>query len=358
MRLLCLPWGFSLATLLALGGCQLLVDADAAEIGGPDSDPRDHDTDENPISGPDAGDDDDDNSDESDDDPCAALVCDPGTHCESRECDTDPCDQPIAGCVADDDDDDTDEGPAPPTCDSVVCKEGTDCVDTDQGPKCIPPQDNPCSTYDCPAGQVCMLSGGEPECVDEDPCAAITCEPGTVCEARAGVAECVSDDPCRDHSCEDGSHCELIWPPCAPPPDGEINPNCKPLPECVPDPTCETIDCGAGNYCDDSSGSAECKPKPTCDDLECGKGYKCELVDVACLVPPCPPAQPVCLFIPIPCGFDTCMEGEHCESGWSCQPDIQCGDNVCGAGEYCCNASCGICAKTGKHCSQQQCDNN
>lgn len=33
-----------------------------------------------------------------------------------------------------------------------------------------------------------------------------------------------------------------------------------------------------------------------------------------------------------------------------------CGSNVCGAGQFCCNLSCGICAPTGGACTQQFCE--
>ena len=33
-----------------------------------------------------------------------------------------------------------------------------------------------------------------------------------------------------------------------------------------------------------------------------------------------------------------------------------CGDAVCGAGEYCCNASCGTCAKEGEGCTLEACE--
>lgn len=33
-----------------------------------------------------------------------------------------------------------------------------------------------------------------------------------------------------------------------------------------------------------------------------------------------------------------------------------CGPNVCGEGEECCNASCGICVPTGGMCTQQFCE--
>jgi hypothetical protein len=34
----------------------------------------------------------------------------------------------------------------------------------------------------------------------------------------------------------------------------------------------------------------------------------------------------------------------------------RCGSNVCGAGQFCCNPSCGICAPTGGACTQQFCE--
>ncbi|HZI11299.1 MAG TPA: hypothetical protein VE153_13020 [Myxococcus sp.] len=33
-----------------------------------------------------------------------------------------------------------------------------------------------------------------------------------------------------------------------------------------------------------------------------------------------------------------------------------CGSNTCGSGTFCCNASCGICAPRGGSCTQQVCD--
>lgn len=39
-----------------------------------------------------------------------------------------------------------------------------------------------------------------------------------------------------------------------------------------------------------------------------------------------------------------------------CPPDKKpCGNGVCGAGEYCCNESCGICAPEGGFCTEQYC---
>ena len=37
-------------------------------------------------------------------------------------------------------------------------------------------------------------------------------------------------------------------------------------------------------------------------------------------------------------------------------PNDQCGTNVCGQGDYCCNESCGICAPEGGFCIQIACE--
>ncbi|MEZ4252598.1 MAG: hypothetical protein R3B99_30680 [Polyangiales bacterium] len=55
-----------------------------------------------------------------------------------------------------------------------------------------------------------------------------------------------------------------------------------------------------------------------------------------------------------------CAEGyqpffDACGCGCEPMPGESCGDNVCGDGEYCCNASCGVCAAEGGVCTQQVC---
>jgi hypothetical protein len=70
-----------------------------------------------------------------------------------------------------------------------------------------------------------------------------------------------------------------------------------------------------------------------------------------------------------PCGSNSCGAGEYCcnEScgicvprGSSCTQQVctgtPCGTNSCGTGEFCCNESCGICAPIGDSCTQQVCD--
>jgi hypothetical protein len=390
MRFSCLRLALSVAAVSALSGCSLLIDADADRVGGPDGD--DHQQDESPSSDPDAS-----VGDPSD---CDGVDCASGSHCEATACEDDVC---PARCVPDqggdgdgdngDGDGDGDQGdgdgdgPEPPTCASVVCKEGTDCVDTNQGPKCLPHQENPCNLTDCPDGQTCELQDGDAVCVSlPESCGGMTCDEGTTCmdtdegkmcvpdednpcldeqcdadetcQIIDGRAECV--DPCERFECDQGQHCDLVYPPCVEPVDPDLAPNCDPRPLCVDDVTCAAVSCGHDEYCDDSSGRAECKPLPTCDGYDCDQFYECQLVPVDCLVQPCPPPSPTCVFVGEPCGNTTCREGEHCVSLGGvlkmCRPDIRCGDNSCSEGEYCCNESCGICKKLGKQCNQDPCD--
>jgi PrcB C-terminal len=79
--------------------------------------------------------------------------------------------------------------------------------------------------------------------------------------------------------------------------------------------------------CDPAAGGADCGGICSCiDTVLCVMGYHFN-------------SDPtVCACVP-----DTTTTGEPC------------GTNVCGAGEYCCNASCGICAPTGGFCTQQFC---
>jgi hypothetical protein len=75
----------------------------------------------------------------------------------------------------------------------------------------------------------------------------------------------------------------------------------------------------------------------------------------------------------IPCGKNTCGAGQYC-----CNPScgtcaglnelctqeacedpptgVPCGNTVCGAGEYCCNPSCSTCAQKTGGCTQQVCE--
>jgi hypothetical protein len=79
------------------------------------------------------------------------------------------------------------------------------------------------------------------------------------------------------------------------------------------------------------------------------------------------PANRVCALACVQSGNcgSTCVETMLCIQGYvfsdkscSCVPQgggEPCGNGTCGANEYCCNASCGICAPVGGVCTQQAC---
>lgn len=55
-----------------------------------------------------------------------------------------------------------------------------------------------------------------------------------------------------------------------------------------------------------------------------------------------------------------CVEGttpffDACGCGCETSPATPCGPSQCGAGEFCCNESCGICAPEGGFCTEQYC---
>lgn len=127
---------------------------------------------------------------------------------------------------------------------------------------------------------------------------------------------------------------------------------------CLPgslDP-CAAVRCMFGYVCDFGA----CIAEDPCmvvvgNHLEplCGEGESCVLQEVQCIRAPCPPI-PSCEPALDACALVRCAAGTTCQDG-ACIPDVQCGGNVCGAGEYCCNSSCGICAPEGGVCTQQFC---
>lgn len=84
-------------------------------------------------------------------------------------------------------------------------------------------------------------------------------------------------------------------------------------------------------------------PKACASSAECGAGNFCTVDTGVCNPPPgCDPGE-VC---PAVC-YGTCQPRATGEP---------CGSNICGAGEVCCNASCGICTPPGGACTKQLCD--
>ena len=79
-------------------------------------------------------------------------------------------------------------------------------------------------------------------------------------------------------------------------------------------------------------------PYKVCPDI-CGLGTQCQYPDGSCREA-CNP----CL-----CEAAGGKVVESCEQ-------VACGHAICGAGTYCCNESCSICAPDGGFCTQQFCE--
>ncbi len=150
-----------------------------------------------------------------------------------------------------------------------------------------------------------------------DPCSNVSCAAGSHCEAGKCVPDVVVD-PCALVSCPSGSHCAAG--------------------ECLPD---QRVTCGgiAGIAC---PGAGKCLDDPSDDcDPEAG-GADCGGVCVCAVV-------------------GICKQGQH----WDGSPHVcacvngnaagSCGGAKCGPDEYCCNASCGICAAEGESCLDIAC---
>lgn len=138
-----------------------------------------------------------------------------------------------------------------------------------------------------------------------NPCATVLCAPDHFCvvlrsEPPQATCQPKIQDPCATVRCAAGTHCQVRDVQC-------VREPCRPQPTCVPD------------------------AKPACD-LDCARGTHCELKQVQCVRAPCPP-QPTCV-----------ADG------------VKCGSNSCGPDEYCCNASCGICAPKNGACIQIACE--
>jgi hypothetical protein len=143
-----------------------------------------------------------------------------------------------------------------------------------------------------------------------------------------------AQDPCLTVKCSAGNHCEPRQVECFVAP-------CPPVGVCVPDPV-PPVHCGgiAGIRC---PGEGQCvdDPSDTCDPAaggaDCGGICVCKQT-VDCIIGSTfDPSPSVCACVP------------------SVTP-IPCGKSMCGAGDYCCNASCGMCAPRGAMCIQIVCD--
>jgi len=117
------------------------------------------------------------------------------------------------------------------------------------------------------------------------------------------------------------------------------------------DPTC--VETAEVKFC---QGDGTCAPlTPTC-----GAENPCAVTlcpsNTTCVVLHSYPPQAHCVAADA-CAAVQCPTGRQCIGG-ACVPaqvGAPCGTNVCGAGEFCCNASCGTCAPLGGACTQQFC---
>jgi hypothetical protein len=195
----------------------------------------------------------------------------------------------------------------------------------------------------CGAGRHCHLSSKGQLCVPDE-----KVDAGS--ETACGSETCAADEKCCSASC---GLCE---------PRGNACPAfvCPGFDAGFPKQTCANTKCPAKTYCDDITGTAECLPLPSCDTVKCTPTTTCELVQVQCVRAPCPP-QPTCVpKEPQVCNL-ACKVGTHCmltANGPKCESDdsgMSCGKKMCGAGQVCCNASCGICSSPNGACAAIAC---
>ncbi|CAN0579482.1 unnamed protein product, partial [Laminaria digitata] len=75
----------------------------------------------------------------------------------------------------------------------------------------------------------------------------------------------------------------------------------------------------------------------------CGNGAACGAGQYCCN-----PSCGICAPVGGSCTQQACVNGQ-------CVAGVQCGNNVCGPGDVCCNPSCGICTPPGGSCTEQAC---
>jgi hypothetical protein len=220
------------------------------------------------------------------------------------------------------------------------CRLDTDC----------PVVDAPCTecadgTHACPSAS-CVRG----RCAIEFP----ECErPYVPCAGKACGDGCTICDP-SDPTCVETAvvkYCQL---------DGSCGAT---QPECGPVDPCATVRCAAGTHCE-SGLCVPDAPRVACGGIA---AFRCPGAG-QCIDDPTDSCDPnsggadcggVCL-----CAAEgLCVPGFHWDSSpnaCSCVPDKRtstkpCGGRTCGAKEYCCNASCGICAPVGGGCIQIAC---
>lgn len=102
--------------------------------------------------------------------------------------------------------------------------------------------------------------------------------------------------------------------------------------------------------CDPTQGGADCGGICECQALGlCVEGSRWDSSPLVC---GCVPDED-------PCDRVRCRAGTQCvvqDGSASCIGGGECGETTCGAGQVCCNASCGICTPPGHACIQIACE--
>jgi ZU5 domain-containing protein len=168
---------------------------------------------------------------------------------------------------------------------------------------------------------------------------------GTVCDTDGNCC-----DPTRDANCA----------PSCDPNSGQTCPPPPPPPVCHANCTDSTRACPPGTECNPMTGDCTPNAQP-CGATTCGQGEYC--CNASCGI--CAPLGGACTQQDCSAcrSSDPSVPPSACPPGTMCDPNTggcigggeQCGPNTCASGEYCCNASCGICAPMGGACLQLAC---
>jgi hypothetical protein len=173
------------------------------------------------------------------------------------------------------------------------------------------------------------------------------------------------DSHCIEGGADGGVHC-----PPAVPCGGITGASCPGAGTCIDD---------TRDDCDPEDGGADCPGVCECNALSlCTEGYEfdrspgactCVMTDDPCKSVRCRggthcevhDGRPLCVLDDNPCAVVLCKTGTECvvkDGAAVCVSTggLACGSSTCAAGEYCCNASCGMCAPPGVACIQIACE--
>jgi hypothetical protein len=250
----------------------------------------------------------------------------------------------VCACVPD---------PSQDPCAAVRCKAGTHCEPSDDGAVCVSDGQH-CggiAGFPCPGSAKCVDDpnddcdparggadcGGVCTCVEN-----VLCIRGDVFDPSPKVCACVPapEDPCAAVQCKAGMHCQVsdsdaVCLPDAPGCGGFVGTPCPGAGQCVDD---------SSDDCDPDRGGADCAGLCQCEAL--GLCVAGKVWDGAPSVCGCVPATN-------PCAATLCPTNTRCEvsdGGAVCVSNgkLTCGPTTCADGSVCCNASCGICTAPNK----------